>query len=522
MLFNSLDYALFLALVLGGYWLLARRASLRVPRLSFVLVCSSAFYMAWNPWYLALILFSTVVDWLVARKIAVHEDDAIRRRWLYVSVAVNLTLLGTFKYFDFLGGALADALALLGARISPPTLAEVAGRALDLLDPRAPLPGVRLGPRFESVALPVGISFYTFESLSYCIDVYRRKCEPAKTPLELLFFITFFPKLVAGPIARPSDLLPQVQAEPRLTPRKVGEALFLIGTGLVKKVMFADYMSVNLVDRVFDAPDNYTAPEAVVALYGFTLQIYMDFSGYTDIARGSAKLFGIELPENFDRPYQAKNPAEFWRRWHMTLSTWLRDYLYFPLGGSKLGPARTYLNLWITIFLIGLWHGASWTFVIYGTLQASAVSMHRFVTRWQKTPSPVVREGERPYPVTDRDEAEETVDPRWLAGLKILGTMQFVVFTRILFRASDLDNARAILERIGSGTWGLVNVAPWVWAALVVGFAAHYTPRRWYAGLRDRFLALPSVLQGLLLAALVALLMQVATSETVPYIYFQF
>jgi D-alanyl-lipoteichoic acid acyltransferase DltB (MBOAT superfamily) len=316
--------------------------------------------------------------------------------------------------------------------------------------------------------------------------------------------------------------LPQVQAEPRLTPRKVGEALFLIGTGLVKKVMFADYVSVNLVDRVFDAPDNYTAPEAVVALYGFTLQIYMDFSGYTDIARGSAKLFGIELPENFDRPYQAKNPAEFWRRWHMTLSTWLRDYLYFPLGGSKLGPARTYLNLWITIFLIGLWHGASWTFVIYGTLQASAVSMHRFVTRWQKTPSPVVREGERPYPVTDRDEAEETVDPRWLAGLKILGTMQFVVFTRILFRASDLDNARAILERIGSGTWGLVNVAPWVWAALVVGFAAHYTPRRWYAGLRDRFLALPSVLQGLLLAALVALLMQVATSETVPYIYFQF
>jgi alginate O-acetyltransferase complex protein AlgI len=525
MLFNSTDYALFLALVLGGYWLLARRAPFRVPRLSFVLVASSAFYMAWNPWYLALILFSTLVDWLVARNIAAHEDEAARRRWLYVSVAVNLTLLGTFKYFDFLGGAVADGLALLGVSVSPPTLADVAGGLLDVVDPRAPSLEGALPPRLDSVALPVGISFYTFESLSYCIDVYRRKCEPAKTPLELLFFITFFPKLVAGPIARPSDLLPQVQGEPGLTPQKVGEALFLIGTGLVKKVMFADYVSVNLVDRVFDAPDNYTAPEVVVALYGFTLQIYMDFSGYTDIARGSAKLFGIELPENFDRPYQAKNPAEFWRRWHMTLSTWLRDYLYFPLGGSKLGPVRTYVNLWITIFLIGLWHGASWTFVIYGSLQASAVVAHRFVTRWQNKPSPVVRttkEGEGPYRAQARDEAEEAVDPPWLAALKIFGTMQFVVFTRILFRASDLDNARAIVGRIGSGTWGLVNVAPWVWAALVVGFAVHYTPRHWYTSARQRFLALPSFVQGLLLAGLVALLMQIATTETVPYIYFQF
>ncbi|MFO0712518.1 MAG: MBOAT family O-acyltransferase [Sandaracinus sp.] len=438
---------------------------------------------------------------------------------------MNLSLLGTFKYFDFLGGVIADGLGAMGLSVSPPTLVRIANHALDVLSPPTPTPTGPVAPRLASIALPVGISFYTFESLSYCIDVYRRKCEPAKTPLELLFFITFFPKLVAGPIARPADLLPQVQDEPRLTKDKVGEALFLIGTGLVKKVVFADYVSVNLVDRVFDAPDNYTAPEVLVALYGFTLQIYMDFSGYTDIARGSAKLFGIELPENFDRPYQAKNPAEFWRRWHMTLSTWLRDYLYFPLGGSKLGPRRTYVNLWITIFLIGLWHGASWNFVIYGSLQATAVVLHRFVTRWQKTPSPVVRttrEGEGPYREKDREEAEEAVDPPWLTVLKVVGTMQFVVFTRILFRASDLDNARAIVGRLGSGTWGLVNVAPWVWAALVVGFAAHYTPRVWYTSLRQRFLHLPALAQGLVLAALIALLMQIATSETVPYIYFQF
>lgn len=501
MLFNSTDYALFLALVLGAYWLLARRASLRVPRLSFVLVVSSAFYMASNPWYITLILFSTLVDWGVAHNIARHEDEEPRKRWLMVSVAVNLGLLGTFKYFDFLSGAFGDALGQLGLEVATPTLAGAATTVLGVFG--------RGGPPIESVVLPVGISFYTFESLSYCVDVYRRKCEPAKSPLELLFFITFFPKLVAGPIARPSELLPQLEGPPKLTKEKVGDALFLIGTGLVKKVVFADYVSVNLVDRVFDAPDNYTAPEVVVALYGFTLQIYMDFSGYTDIARGSGKLFGIELPENFDRPYQAKNPAEFWRRWHMTLSTWLRDYLYFPLGGSQRGPVRTYFNLWLTIFLIGLWHGANWTFVLYGTLQASAVVAHRFITRARA----------RRTADAGEDAGDEVA---WLRVLKIVATMQFVVFTRILFRAADLDNAAAIVDRLGSGSWGLANVAPWVWAALVVGFAAHYTPRSLYEGLRARFVALPAPLQGVLLAALIALLMTVATTETVPYIYFQF
>lgn len=496
MLFNSLDYALFLVGALCIYWGLAQ-AGLRTPRIIFVLLASSAFYMAWNPWYIGLILFSTLVDWLVARNIAQHEDEAVRKRWLAVSVVLNLGLLGTFKYFDFAASSIQEGLALAGVHVSLPLL---------------------------RLALPVGISFYTFESLSYCIDVYRRKCEPARTPLELLFFITFFPKLVAGPIARPADLLPQLAREPRLEPSRVGEALFLIGTGLVKKVAFADFVSVNLVDRVFDTPEGYTATEVVVALYGFTLQIYMDFSGYTDIARGSAKLFGIELPENFDRPYQAKSPAEFWRRWHMTLSTWLRDYLYFPLGGSKRGPARTYFNLWLTIFLIGLWHGASWTFVIYGTLQASAVALHRFVTRWQRRASPPVYVGgaEASRKGEGAEDAGPALDPPWLAALKVLGTLQFVVFTRILFRADSLSNARDVALRLGSGTWSTANVAPWVWAALVVGFAAHYTPRRWYARLRERFVALPAPVQGLALAALVAGLMHIASTETVPYIYFQF
>jgi alginate O-acetyltransferase complex protein AlgI len=473
MLFNSLDYAVFLALALAGWWALARSGALR---LVFVFVASCVFYMAWQPWYLGLILFSTLVDWYVATRIAAHTEEAARKQWLAVSVVLNLGLLATFKYYDFGALAVADALGELG---------------------------VRFEPRLLRLALPVGISFYTFESLSYCIDVYRGKCAPADNPLKLLFFITFFPKLVAGPIARPADLLPQVERAPRIDRARAGGGLFLIATGLAKKVVFADYVSVNLVDRVFDSPDAYTAAEVVVALYGFTLQIYADFSGYTDIARGSAKLFGIELPENFDRPYQSRSPAEFWRRWHMTLSTWLRDYLYFPLGGSRHGEARTYFNLWITIFLIGLWHGASWTFVLYGAIQATAVALHRLSTR-----------------LAPRTASE--LDPRWLTALKVIGTLQFVVFSRILFRATDMTNARDIVGRLGSGTSSLAQVAWTVWVVLILGFALHYTPRRWYGALRDRFVALPALVQGVLVAVTFALLMQLASAQSVPYIYFQF
>lgn len=475
MFFHSLDYALFLALALAGYWALVRRLG---ARLALTIAASCVFYMAWNPWYLGLILFSTLVDWSVARRIHASSGEATRRRWLSVSVVTNLGLLGVFKYYDFGAQAVTDALAIAHVHVRPALL---------------------------HVALPVGISFYTFESLSYCVDVYRRKCAPAESPLRLLFFITFFPKLVAGPIARPSELLPQLEKPPTLDRSRVGDALFLIALGLVKKVVFADYLSVNLVDRIFDDPEGYTATEVVVALYGFTLQIYCDFSGYTDIARGSAKLFGIELPENFDRPYQAKSPAEFWRRWHMTLSTWLRDYLYFPLGGSRLGPIRTYFNLWLTIFLIGLWHGASWTFVLYGAIQGSAVALHRLVSRLRRK--------------TDDELANE---PRWLVGLKVLGTMQFVVFTRILFRATDMGNAREVAMRLVSRTWSTANVATTVWVVLVLGFALHYTPRGWLEALRSRFVALPALGQGVLMAAVLALLSLVATSEVVPYIYFQF
>ena len=475
MLFNSLDYILFLGIAVAGFWALARHSQLRII---FVFVASCLFYMAWHPAYIVLILGSTVIDYVVGLRIHATEDEKARKRWLLVSLVSNLGLLGVFKYFNFTSQATADVLKLFfGIEIE--------------------------NPPFLDVLLPVGISFYTFQTLSYTIDIYRRKLEPTRNFFQFAFFVTYFPQLVAGPIVRASQLLPQLQRKITLRDEQVTQGLFLIGTGMVKKVAIADYLSVNLVDRVFDQPELYSAAEVVIALYGFTMQIYCDFSGYTDVARGSAKLMGLELPENFDRPYQSASPAEFWRRWHMTLSTWLRDYLYYPLGGSHVGPARAYWNLWLTMFLIGIWHGASWTFVFYAILQSMAMVIHRFFYR---------RSG----------RSRDTVDSWQLHAFKVFWALQFVVFSRILFRATSLQNAVDVTTRLGSGTFSVAQISLGVWALLIVTFAAHYTPKRWFESIELRFKLMPAPAQGVTLAAVGFALSLVATSQVVPYIYFQF
>ncbi|MCA9610399.1 MAG: MBOAT family protein, partial [Myxococcales bacterium] len=259
------------------------------------------------------------------------------------------------------------------------------------------------------------------------------------------------------------------------------------------------------------------------------LQIYADFSGYTDVARGSALLFGLELPENFDRPYQATSVAEFWRRWHMTLSTWLRDYLYFPLGGSKSGELRTYFNLWATLFLIGLWHGASWTFVIYGNLQAAAVLWNRYLVRERAARSRPPTVWSRVYllarawnALTDLARGDRDRDPGWLTVAKVVLTLQFVVFSRILFRATDLDNAAGVASQLSTGTWSVAQVSPELWGVLLAGFLLHYLPRSWLESTRSRFVQLPAWIQGVVLALVGAVLAIFVTAEAVPYIYFQF
>jgi alginate O-acetyltransferase complex protein AlgI len=472
-LFQSLDYAVFLTLAVTLFWVLRRQ---RFARMAMLFVLSAVFYMAWHPAYIFLILSSSLVDWYASIHMERSSDERVRKTWLVLSVGSNLALLGLFKYFDFGAGALEDALGLLGLEMDTPRLGWL---------------------------LPIGISFYTFEAISYAVDVYRRHVKPAKNLLEFWVFITYFPRLVAGPIIRPYQFLPQLEAEPSLKREQVSRGFFLIGTGLLKKIAIADFLSVNLVDRVFANPDFYSATEVVLGLYAFTMQIYCDFSGYTDVARGSAMLMGFELPENFDRPYASKSPAEFWRRWHMTLSTWLRDYLYFPLGGSRSGPVRAYFNLGLTMFLIGVWHGASWTFVFYGLLQAGAMVLHRFFHR--------------------RAEARGiTPDPRWLHVAKVLATLQFVVFSRILFRAENIENAGAVTARLWSGTWSVAQI-DWSLALMLgLSFAAHYSPKGLFEGIRARFEALPAVGQGLALAAVLIGLRFIASSEVVPYIYYQF
>ncbi len=475
MLFNSLDYILFLGVAVAGFWLLARHAQLRIV---FIFVASCLFYMAWHPAYIVLILGSTLIDYVVGLRIHATENETTRKRWLIVSLVSNLGLLGLFKYFNFASQATADVLALFFGIEIP-------------------------NPPFLDVLLPVGISFYTFQTLSYTIDIYRRKLEPTRNFFQFAFFVTYFPQLVAGPIVRASQLLPQLQRKITLRDEQVTQGLFLIATGMVKKVAIADYLSVNLVDRIFDQPELYSGAEVLIALYGFTMQIYCDFSGYTDVARGSAKLMGLELPRNFDRPYQSASPAEFWRRWHMTLSTWLRDYLYFPLGGSRAGPVRAYWNLWLTMFLIGIWHGASWTFVFYAILQSMAMVIHRFFYR---------RSGRN----------RDTIDSWQVRAFKVFWALQFVVFSRILFRATSLQNAADVTARLGSGTFSVAQISLGVWAMLILTFAAHYTPKRWFESIELRFKSMPAPAQGITLAVVGLVLSVVATSEVVPYIYFQF
>ncbi|MGB8329786.1 MAG: MBOAT family O-acyltransferase [Polyangiales bacterium] len=475
MLFNSLDYILFLGIAVAGFWLLARHTQLRM---FFVFFVSCLFYMAWHPVYIVLILGSTLIDYVVGLRIHATNDEKARKRWLVASLISNFGLLGVFKYFNFASQATADVLNLLfSIEIDKPP--------------------------FLDVLLPVGISFYTFQTLSYTIDIYQRKLEPTRNFVQFAVFVTYFPQLVAGPIVRAAELLPQLQRKIILRDEQVTRGLFLIATGMVKKVAIADYLSVNLVDRVFDQPELYSAAEVLIALYGFTMQIYCDFSGYTDVARGSAKLMGLELPENFDRPYQSASPAEFWRRWHMTLSTWLRDYLYFPLGGSRAGPIRAYWNLWLTMFLIGIWHGASWTFVFYAILQSMAMVLHRFFYR---------RAG----------RTRDTVDTWQVHAFKVFCALQFVVFSRILFRATSLENAADITARLGAGTYSIAQISLGIWAMLFLTFVAHYTPRHWFESIELRFKSMPVPAQGVALAAVGFALSIVATSEVVPYIYFQF
>lgn len=473
MLFNTLAYAQFFAAVFVLSWLLVRVRKLRVVLL---LAASYFFYAHWDYRFLPLIFLSSTGDWLLGNAIAAAKTPKSRKLWLIATVILNLGLLGFFKYANF---AIDSTRALLDTfGFNPP---EVALR----------------------VALPVGISFFTFESMSYVIDVYRGHIKPHKSYLEYLTFVAFFPHLVAGPIVRPRDLLPQLAGTPRFSASAGSEGLFLIAVGLLKKVAIGDYLALNFVDRVFEAPLGYSAVEVYAAVVGYSLQIYCDFSGYTDIAIGSALLLGVRFPKNFDAPYAAVNIIDFWRRWHISLSTWLRDYLYIPLGGNRRGRARTYANLIITMLLGGLWHGASWTFVVWGGIHGVALALTRaFEER---------RVGTKPL-----------IGGALGRVLGIVVTFHLVSAAWIFFRAETFGKARLIFERLASLTAHHANLDIRVIAVLALGLASHYVPDRLYNGLKTGFFRLPVPAQAVVLFGVLLLLRSVASAEAVPFVYFQF
>lgn len=472
MLFNSLEYVVFLAIVFVLFWGMARA---RMMRTLLLLVASYVFYMSWNATFIFLIIASTVIDYFVGRGLGKTDRPRIRKLLVFLSVAGNLGILGLFKYADFFIAATTDVLGLTGIRIEPSYL---------------------------NFILPVGISFYTFQTLSYTIDVYRKRIPPHESFLEFATFVAFFPQLVAGPIVRAREFLPQFRNEPSLDVARATDGVFLIVVGLLKKVVIADFLAANLLDRVFESPSAFSSVEVLVALYGYTWQLYGDFSGYTDIARGSAKLFSFELPENFLRPFNTTGIIEFWRHWHMTLSRWVQDYIYISLGGSRISTVRTYANLFVTFFLMGVWHGAGWNFILFGLLHATGLVINRLWRHFRGIEGPP--------------------DPGWKRNLLVFLNVHFFVLQWPVFRSPSVDKMVEFYRQLFAGSLAPVRVDHWVWLILVGMYTIHFTPTRWIESLREAIGKLPVPVQVLLVAAFGGFIMYVGRQQAAPFIYFQF
>jgi D-alanyl-lipoteichoic acid acyltransferase DltB (MBOAT superfamily) len=478
MLFPTVTFALFFFVVLPASWLLMPT---RQWWKLFMLAASYFFYGYWNWHFVFLLAVSTVVNQLIARAIHGTAAESRRRGLLVVCVLFNLAILGYFKYADFFVDTSREVLGAFGLGSTGDTLINV--------------------------ALPVGISFFTFQALSYVIDVYRRDFEPGSL-INFATFLSFFPHVVAGPIVRGSEFMPQID-EPK-DPRRIdaSRALFLIFIGLFKKVVIANYLATEIVDQVFASPEQHSSLELLVGLYAYAVQIYADFSGYTDMAIGLALLLGFRFPLNFDSPYTATSIQDFWRRWHMTLSRWLRDYLYIPLGGNRRGERATYRNLMLTMVLGGLWHGAAWTFVLWGAIHGVAQSVeHRRRT---------VRE-RRGLP-----DPPDTAGRRWRQRIV---TFNVVCLAWIFFRSESIGTAFDYLTQ-------MLNPANWLDAsplvtfgvllAVFVGIAGQYVPRRVTARLMAGFSRLSPVAMGAVLGVALMVINTLGPRGVAPFIYFQF
>lgn len=493
MLFTRLYFWGFFFVLLLFYSAVYKKNSLRN---SYLFLMSLFFYYKSGGYFFSLLIFSTLADYSLGHLIYMAKTRLRKKLFLAISVFINLGLLAYFKYAYFLADILnsitdhdvqvVNFLSLLYNR--------VAGGDMDI----------------SVIVLPVGISFFTFQTISYTVDVYREKLKPVRNIIDFGFYVSFFPQLVAGPIVRAAEFMPQLYSSFRLTVREMGHAIFLIVSGLIKKMLISDYISVNFVDRVFDNPLSYTGFESMMAVYGYSVQIYCDFSGYTDIAIGVALLLGFRLPINFNSPYKAVNITDFWRRWHISLSSWLRDYLYIPLGGNRKGRLRRYANLFVTMLLGGLWHGADMRFIVWGGLHGLALAVHKL---WRDI-----------FPASSEAHIR-------LKGLRrffsLFLTFQFVSFAWLFFRAENMQVVKDMLSRIFHSFGAdiiisIMSVHRNVFSIIVVAMIIHWLPSRFKEFYRGLFIRTPVVVKLLFIVVLVFVIYQVKSAAIQPFIYFRF
>ncbi len=554
MLFNSLRFLAFFLILYGLFLLIRQRV---IARTLYLLVFSLYFYYLSSGWYFLLLILSTLIDFCLGHFIYNAKTRKMSLFWLWVSILANLGLLGYFKYTHFLIDSV---------------------NALFSLD-----------WSFQKIFLPAGISFFTFQTMSYSIDIYRRNIVPLTEGVkgvgsffrqlaDFAFFVSFFPQLVAGPIVRAAEFIPQIREKLSLTRVDLNRALLLISVGLFKKAIISDYISVNFVDRVFDTPTQYSGLENLLAVYGYAIQIYCDFSGYSDMAIGLALLMGFRLPENFNLPYRANSIRDFWRRWHISLSTWLKDYLYISLGGNRNGKFRTYINLMLTMLLGGLWHGANWVYVIWGGLHGAALA----IDRWMESigglmGQKIIRIGfilailqlagqfwiwsaSGSGDLSASAAGQMTRAQFWIASvwvgvsvaamaleriwkkpelltrhLSVLLVFHFVALCWVFFRAGapgavnpPLETTATILTQILTAFrpemfWQLAGsaYAPAL-GLILLGYLLHFRPLGPNQRLERSLAKSPFVFQAFLLALVIWSAIQMAGSELVPFIYFQF
>lgn len=488
MLFNSWQFILFFPIVACLYFSLPHRY-----RWALLLGASYFFYMCWKPAYLVLILISTMVDYCASLAMAKTSSQLKRKGLLILSLCANLGLLFSFKYFNFFNESLRQLLQHFPISYDIPRL---------------------------NVLLPVGISFYTFQTLSYTIEVYRGRQEPEKHFGYFALYVSYFPQLVAGPIERPKNLLPQLRKKHIFDYNRVTEGLGLIVWGLFKKVVIADRLAL-VVDNVYSQPDQFTGVGLTIATVFFAFQIYCDFSGYSDIAIGAAQVMGHRLMRNFDRPYFASSIAEFWKRWHISLSSWFRDYLYIPLGGSRVRVRRFCLNVIVVFVISGLWHGANWTFIAWGFLHGFYYLVGRATNSYRETIAEI--SGLSRY-------------PRFHSMIKVVITFVLVCFAWILFRANNFSDAIIITSRLGTGWASIWSISGFTallssfnvpedefWLGLLfIGLLVLVQYLHGSKRVTELFARWNRPLRWLVYVLLVLMIFNLGIAQKIPFIYFQF